>query len=138
MATQAVAATGTIVRIGGTPIPELRNATDIGTTLAMVDVTSHDGSGWSSDISTLKRGKPITLEMNFIPSNATHQLLWTNSLARISTAFEVVLPTTGNPTFSFNAFIGDIGIPATPVDGALPLRVVITPDGAIDVDWTTP
>ena len=138
MPTQATAATGTIVRIASTPIPELRNATDIGLTFAMVDVSAHDSGGWSADIPTLKRGKPVTLELNFVPSNSTHQLLWTNSLNRTSTAFQVVLPTTGNPTFSFNAFIGDIGLPAVPVDGALPLRVVITPDGPITIAWTTP
>jgi len=137
MPTQATAATGVVVRIAATPIPELRNATDIGLTFAMVDVTAHDGNGWSSDIPTLKRGKPVTLELNFVPSNATHQLLWTNSLNRTSTAFQVVLPTTGNPTFAFNAFIGDIGLPAVPVDGALPLRVVITPDGPIVITWST-
>jgi hypothetical protein len=135
MPTLATAATGTIVRIASTPIPELRNATDIGLTFAMVDVSAHDSGGWSADIPTLKRGKPVTLELNFVPSNTTHQLLWTNSLNRVSTAFQVVLPTTGAPTFAFNAFIGDIGIPAVPVDGALPLRVVITPDGPISITW---
>ena len=43
MATQASAATGTIVRIAGAIIPELRNASDIGMTFAMADVTAHDG-----------------------------------------------------------------------------------------------
>ena len=77
MPTQAVAATGTIVTIGAVPIPELRNATDIGMAFAMVDVSAHDGSGWSSNIPTLKRGKPITLEMNYIPSDPAHQALFT-------------------------------------------------------------
>ena len=138
MPTQAVAATGTVVKMSGTALPELRNATDIGTTFAMVDVSAHDGTGWSADIPTLKRGKPVTLEFNAVPSNATQQALWTAALNRTSTPFQIILPTTGNPTFSFNAFVGDIGYPSTPVDGALPFRVVITPDGAIDVDWTTP
>jgi hypothetical protein len=134
--TLAKAATGTTVTINGTVIPELRNATDIGITFAMADVTAHDGNGWSADIPTLKRGKPITLELNFVPANATHQALWTAALNRASTPFVVTLPTTGNPTFTFNAFVGDIGVPATPVDGALPLRVIITPDGAIVMDFT--
>src|SRR5262245_10053089 len=131
MATLAVAATGTIVKIAGTAIPELRNATDIGMTFAMVDVSSHDAAGWSADIPTLKRGKPVTLELNWVPANAQHQALFTAAQNRTSTAFQVVFPTTGNPTWSFQAFVGDIGVPATPVDGALPLRVVITPDGPI-------
>jgi hypothetical protein len=132
MPTQATAATGVQVKIGGVTIVELRNATDIGMGFAMVDVSAHDGSGWSSNIPTLKNGKPITLELNYVPSAPSHQALFTAAQNRASTAFQVVLPTTGNPTWSFSAFVGDIGIPATPVDGALPLRVVITPDGAMN------
>ena len=82
-------------------------------------------------IPTLKRGKPITLELNYIPADPAHQALFTAAQSRASTAFTVTLPTTGNPTWSFSAFVGDIGIPAVPVDGALPLRVILTPDGAM-------
>jgi Phage tail tube protein, TTP len=131
MPTLATAATGTIVKIATVTIPELRNATDIGMAFAMVDVSAHDGDGWSSNIPTLKRGKPITLEINYVPANSAHQALFTAAQTRASTAFTVTLPTTGNPTWSFNAFVGDIGIPAVPVDGALPLRVILTPDGAM-------
>lgn len=131
MPTLATAATGTIIKIATVTIPELRNATDIGMAFAMVDVSAHDGTGWSSSIPTLKRGKPITLELNYVPGNAAHQALFTAAQTRASTAFTVTLPTTGNPTWSFSAFVGDIGIPAVPVDGALPLRVIITPDGAM-------
>ena len=114
MATLATAATGTIVKIATVTIPELRNATDIGMAFAMVDVSAHDGSGWSSMIPTLKRGKPITLELNYVPGNAAHQALFTAAQTRASTAFTVTLPTTGNPTWSFSAFVGDIGIPGCP------------------------
>lgn len=131
MPTQATAATGVQVKIGAAVIPELRNATDIGMTFAMVDVSAHDGNGWSSNIPTLKNGKPITLEINYVPGIAAHIALFNAAMTRTSTAFTVILPTTGNPEITFNAFVGDIGIPAVPVDGALPLRVVITPDGAM-------
>ena len=135
MPTQATAATGVVIMVGPTatalPIPELRNATDIGMAFAMVDVSAHDGTGWSSSIPTLKRGKPITLELNYVPSDPTHQLLFTAAQTRASTEFVVILPTTGNPGIAFKAFVGDIGIPAVPVDGALPLRVILTPDGVM-------
>ena len=129
MATLAKAATGTIVNISGSPIPELRNASDIGMTFAMAETTAHDGSGWSSSIPTLKRGNPITLDMNYVPSNSQHQALLTAAQNRTSTPFSVVYPTTGNPTWTFNAFVATFTVPTVPVDGALPLRVIITPDG---------
>lgn len=131
MPTLAVAATGTIIKISTVTIVEVRNATDIGMAFAMVDVSAHDSGGWASSIPTLKRGKPITLELNYVPSHASHQALFTAAQSRASTPFTVTLPTTGNPVWSFNAFVGDIGIPAVPVDGALPLRVILTPDGAM-------
>jgi hypothetical protein len=131
--TLATAATGIIVKFGGQAIPELTNATDIGMAFNMVDVSAHDGNGWSSSIPTLKRGKPITLEMNFVPGNAVQGSLFVAAMSRASTAVQVVLPTTGNPTWDFNAFVGDIGIAAAPVDGALPLRAILTPDGAMDL-----
>lgn len=131
MATLAKAATGTIVTIAGVAIPELRNASDIGMSFAMAEVTAHDGNGWSSSIPTLKRGNPITLDINYVPGNTQHQALLTAAQNRTSTAFTVVYPTSGNPTWSFNAFVGTFSVPSVPVDGALPLRVVITPDGAM-------
>lgn len=131
MATLATAATGTIVKIATATIAELRNASEIGMTFAMAEVTAHDGNGWSSSIPTLKRGSPITLDLNWVPGNATHQALLTAAQNRTSTAFSVVFPTTGNPTWTFNAFVGTFTVPSVPVDGALPLRVIVTPDGAM-------
>jgi hypothetical protein len=131
MPTQAKAATGTIFTFNSIALAEVRNATDIGMTFAMADTSAHDGAGWGTSIPTLKRGKPITLEINYVPGNAGHQALFTAAQSRASTPFTVTLPTTGNPVWSMNVFVGDIGIPAVPVDGALPLRVVLTPDEAI-------
>jgi hypothetical protein len=131
MATLATAATGTIVKIATATIPELRNASEIGMTFAMAEVTAHDGNGWSSSIPTLKRGSPITLDINWVPGNATHIALLTAAQNRTSTAFSVIYPTAGNPTWTFNAFVGTFTVPSVPVDGALPLRVIITPDGAM-------
>jgi hypothetical protein len=129
VATQAIAATGTIVKIAGVAIPELRNASDIGMAFAMAEVTAHDGNGWSSSIPTLKRGKPITLDINWVPSNAQHAALLAAAQNRASTAFVVIYPASGTPTWSFNAFVGDFGVPSVPVDGPLAIRVIITPDG---------
>jgi len=137
MPTLATAATGTIFTFATHVLKEVRNATDIGMAFAMADVSAHDGSGWSTSIPTLKRGKPITLEMNFVPSDLGHQALFTAAQNRTSSAFIVTLPTTGNPSWTMNVFVGDIGIPAVPVDGALPLRVILTPDEQIVFSFST-
>ncbi len=132
MATQAKSAVGTTVTFGGVVLDELRNATDIGFTLSMAAVDAHDGAGWGVSIPTLKRGKPITLELNNVPGSAGQISLRTAALNSTSVVTVVTLPTaTGSHTITFNSFVGDYGIPSTPVDGALPLRVQLMPDGAM-------
>lgn len=136
MATQASAATGVQILIDAVPIVEIRNATDIGILLATVDVTAHDGDGWSTDLPTLKRGKPFTIEANWVPGHASHVAMMNAALNRTSDAWTVIYPTTGGPGWSFQAFVTEFSPNNTPVDGVLPLRVVVSPDG--QMTWTPP
>ena len=131
MGTLAKAATGTIVTIAGTAIPELMNVSDIGLALDMAPVDSHDGVGWGAAIPTRKRGKPITLEFNWVPGNPQHVALLNAALNRTSTAFTVVHPVAGNPTWTFQAFVGEFSLPTNPGAGAMIARVILNPDGAM-------
>ena len=116
----------------GVEIPELTNASDIGAQFATVDVSAHDGtSGFGSKIPTLLDGGTVRLTANFVPTNAQHIALRTNMLNRTSTPFQVVWPTTGNPSVSFNAFVTRYRIPGAPVNGALVLEVELSVDGVV-------
>jgi hypothetical protein len=131
VATQAKSAYGTIVKIAGTAIPEVRNVSGVGFTGELADASSHDGAGWGVSVPTMKRGKPITLDLNWVPGNTQHAALLTAALAGTSTAFTVVYPLSGAPTWTFNAFVNDFSVPSVPVNGVLPLQVMLTPDQAL-------
>jgi hypothetical protein len=131
MPTLAKSANGTQLKLAGTLVPEVRNITDVGFSTGLTDVTAHDGGGWGVSIPTLKRGKPITVDLNLVPGNAQHQALLTAALAGTSVAITIILPVSGNPTWTFNAFVSDYTMPTAPVEGALPLRIVLSPDEAM-------
>ena len=132
MATQASSAYGTSIKIAGTIIPEVTNITDIGINGNTVDVSAHDGaSSFGSSIPTLLSGGVVRVSANYVPGNAQHIALRTAALNRTSTAFIITLPTTGNPTVSFNAFVTRWRIPGTPVNGQLQLETELTVDGAL-------
>jgi hypothetical protein len=131
MTTLAKSANGTQLKLAGTLVPEVRNITDVGFSTGLVDATSHDGNGWGVNIPTLKRGKPITVDLNFVPGNAQHLALLTAALAGTSVAITIILPVASNPTWSFNAFVSDYTMPSAPVEGVLPLRVILSPDEAM-------
>jgi hypothetical protein len=133
MATQAAAAYGIQLKQGTTILPELTNLSDFGAQFATVDVSAHDGaSSFGSKIPTLLDGGTVRATFNFIPGSAAHIGLRTAMLNRTSTAFSIVLPTTGNPTWTFNAFVTRYRIPGAPVNGQLQLEVELTVDGAFN------
>ena len=131
MPTQAKSAHGVIIKIGADTIVELRNASDVGFATALVDVSAHDGGGWGVQIPTLKRGKQIPLEFNWVPTNAGHAALLAAALAGTSVPITVTYNLAGAPEWTFNAFVGDWGNPTLPVDNALMVRAVLSPDEAM-------
>ena len=131
MPTLAKSANGTQLKLAGTLVPEVRNITDVGFSTGLTDVTAHDGAGWGVSIPTLKRGKPITVDMNWVPGNATHAALLAAALAGTSVAITIILPVASNPTWTFNAFVSDFTMPNAPVEGGLPLRLTLSPDEAM-------
>lgn len=64
---------GTLTKVGTfASIAELTNVQNAGSRTDMIDVSSHDGNGYSSEIASLKRTNAITLSVNLVPDHATH------------------------------------------------------------------
>lgn len=64
---------GALTKVGTfASIAELTNVDGAGSRTDLIDVSSHDGSGYSSEISTLKRTNTMTLSVNLVPTHATH------------------------------------------------------------------
>lgn len=53
-------------------IAELRNVTDAGSRTDLIDVSSHDSGGYSSEIGSLKRTNQMQLDVNLVPDAASH------------------------------------------------------------------
>jgi hypothetical protein len=64
---------GTLVLAGEFfTIAELRDIQDAGSRTDLIDVSSHDNDGYSSEIPTLKRTNTIRLDLNFVPNHPLH------------------------------------------------------------------
>jgi hypothetical protein len=64
---------GALTKVGTfASIAELTNVDGAGSRTDLIDVSSHDGSGYSSEIATLKRTNTMTLSVNLVPDHPTH------------------------------------------------------------------
>lgn len=136
MPTQARSAYGTQLKIGANVIPELINIDGLGSRTDLVDVSAHDGSGYSSEIATIKRNNPITLTCNYVPGNTIQNSLKAQYDAGTSTAYSVVLPGTPVATWSFNAVVSQWQLNPLPVNSVPQLAVILNPDGPITITTT--
>ena len=127
---QATAAYGIQLKLGATVVPELLTLGDVGGTMDTVEVTAHDGPGWKEFVATLLDAGVIRADFNFVPGNATQIALRTAMTARTLSAMSAVLPN-GGPTWTFNAFVTQYRVGTVPVNGHLPLNVLLRPSGAM-------
>ena len=131
----AVFAHGTLLKAGDGAATEVfttvAEVTDIGgPSLALdpVEVTNHDSTaGWREFIGGLLDGGEVTLTINYIPANATHNA--TNGLiadmtARTKRNFQLVFPDSGTTTWSFTALVTAFE-PGEPIDAQLTADVTL-------------
>jgi hypothetical protein len=131
--TAGVYAGGGVMRPRGTftRVAELVNITPVGVSFNMVDASAHDGNGWGTSIPTQKRGVDARVEINLVPSHATHDHLTGVqflNLGKIRRDWMVVLPDTGKSVVAFQAWVSDEGTVA-PVDGVLRANPILSIDG---------
>jgi len=135
----ATAALGTLLKLGDGGGPEtfttIAEITNIGgPSLAQdpIEVTSHSStSGWKEFVGGLKDGGEVSLEMNFLPANAT-QAYGTGVLDDLYNGvlrnFQLVFPDTANTTWAFAALVTAFEV-AAPVDGKLGVTATLKLSG---------
>ena len=119
---------------GGSPesfatIAELR---DVGTeeTLETEDATTHASPGaWDEVIATIQSAGEVSMEVNYVPGDATHAALIADKRARTLRNFQLVLPDT-LLTESFAAYVTKVGRPY-PVKGVMRGSFTLRRSGAI-------
>jgi len=79
MTVAAVKAKGTLLKRGDgggseifTTVAEVTNIGGPGLTQEMIDVTSHESADWRDYIPGIAEGGEVTLDINYIPDNASH------------------------------------------------------------------
>lgn len=135
MASIAVAATNTLLKLGDgggpesfTTIASVKDITGPGFTTDIVDVTSHDSSGYHEKLPTLKDAGQLTFVLNF-NNHATQGFttgLYNDWVNRTLRNFQLVIPTTVNKTASFSAYVTSFSL-------NMPVADALTADLTLDI-----
>lgn len=139
--TDAISAFGVQLKLGDgatpteafTAIAEVLDVSGPSLTRSTADVTSHGSTeAWEEIIATIKRSGEITFDINYVPTNATHDatdgLLAELAEATDASNWQLVFPDSGSTTWSFAALVTAFS-PANPVDGAQKASVTLKPTG---------
>jgi hypothetical protein len=134
----AYASTGTLQKIGDgggseafTTIKGCKDITLFGFETNMQDSTSHDASGYMTNVPTLKKSGQVTFDL-FYTKDATQGFAtglyadWTNRTLR---NFQTLLTTGDLATYA--AYVSKVGPIAAPVDGLYTMSVTLEVQGAV-------
>lgn len=122
----ALAAFGTLLKMGGTTIAEVTAITPPGLARDAIEVTHHQSPGaWRERIKGLKDGGEVTFSINYIPTDSTHNAS-TGILADFATdtvdPWSVVFP--DGTTWSFPAMVTSAA-PDAPIDDKLSAEITL-------------
>lgn len=143
MPTSAIPGYGTLLKKGdgGSPtetFSTIMEVTKIGApkiSLKEEDATHHGSNGWEEVIGTLLKGDDISVEINWIPTDPTHNSatgVLSDILARRKGNWQLVLPNAAHTTFQFAAIVKNFeGDP--PVDSKLKASFTLKPSGPVNV-----
>lgn len=133
-ASTAIDAYGMLLKIGDGEVAEsftaIANCTNLNPPpidREEYETTHHDGSGWDEWIMGVKRGGQITLDVDWVPTEATHGYTsgllkdWDDGTKR---NWQLVWPDVGATTWTFAAFVKTI-TPAAPAVGKLTATVTL-------------
>ncbi len=116
MATIAIIANGTLLKIGDgaspenfTTVPEVTKLSGPAIKFDLLDATSHDSAGFFREyIPGLADGDNVAFDCNWKPSNDIHILLRTNSYSRTLTNFETIFPDATDNTVDYATYVQTI------------------------------
>lgn len=138
----AILSTGTLIAMGNggspetfTTIAEIKSITGPEISRNVIDVTTHNTTGgWEEALAGLLRSGEVSFDINFVPTDATHDPT-TGLLAAIKnntkTNFQITFPD-GSPAtvWSFSGYVTKFGTGAE-IDNVLNASITIKPTGAI-------
>lgn len=140
-ASPAVSAFGTLVKIGDgatptenfTTIAELRKVGGPKLKLETIDVTVHNTTEpWRQFIGGLLDGGEVSLDLNFIPTDGTHDPstgLLSDMINRVQRNFQIVFPDDDTTTWEFTALVTGFDMNSEPA-GVLMATVTLKLTGS--------
>ncbi len=100
-------------------VAELQDIKGPGIKVDFEEVTNHGSpEGWEEVIPTILRAGEVTFDLNYIPSEGTHQDIVDHMTHRDLVNWKLVFPDAGNTTWQFAAYVADFE-PEAPVKGKL-------------------
>lgn len=117
-----------------TAVAEVRNVSGIGVELGTWDATVHSRTDFFTKLKAgLKTLKPITFELNWIPTNSTHKNAAGGIVYEIDQRregnWQLVFPDSGSTTWTFEALVTDLDIESPTAEGLMG-SVTLTPTGS--------
>jgi hypothetical protein len=102
----ATAGYGCVFKRGATAIAEVVNISGPGLKLDTIDVTNMGSPNATREfIAGLLDGGEVTLEINFLPADATQKSLITDLTSRTKTTYSIVWSDTAPTTWTFTALV---------------------------------
>lgn len=125
MTTGAKIAHGTTFKRAGVAIAEVTKLGDFEIETDDVEVTNSGSNGWVEKIPGLKSGKDITIECNYIPTDAVQQALVTDQAAGTISSFTIDGPTGLPFSWGFTGYVKSCKT-VTPQDAKDAAKFVVT------------
>lgn len=130
---QAVNAFGTTIQRDGVEIAEVTNIGGPKLARDSIEVTHHKSPEmWREKIKGLKDGGEVSMDLNFMPFNSTHNaamgLLQDFSDDQTISTWTLTFPDSGATTWTFPAFVSGFE-PSEPFDDKLSASVTLTVSG---------
>src|SRR5262245_33508240 len=151
MASQAIAAYGTLIKRGASPsgttnqnyvnLGEVKSISGPSTEVSTIDVTTHSSAAagnYREFIPSLIDPGTIDVDMNWVPNDTTHANLWTDLQQRTKRDFTIQCPPAGggatgtSASIAFAAYV--VGMPKEfPVDDVMSAKLSLRITGALTI-----
>jgi len=135
---EALAGYSALIKVGDgeasevfTTIAEVEKISGPELELETEDATTFDSGGWEESIGTILKGGKVSMDLNFVPTAATHDPatgLIADMVERTLRNFEIVFPDAAATTWTIAAFITKFA-PSVEVKGKLKASVELQISG---------